>query len=282
VSDHKARKASADDLLAETLSRMLSEHFTDIPHPEEIEVGVGRRSRRRLGTVRRGPNGPSITINPLLLLDGVPEYVLDATMAHELCHVVHGYGTLHRPKHPPHRGGRVTAELRARGLHAMTDRADAWIRSQWTNWYETHAADLAAARTARLEERAQMWRAFLGQPGVRSAQDLYRWSDALALRLSVQPIRGVEWLHAGTRQRRLSYCRTRDWIVLLHGVLAHASVPESVLRYELAAWLQYLTTRHDRGTHFSIEQAMSEHEIAEAQHWRRYCWSRFRTKHSPG
>ncbi len=281
MSDTERTGSDTGDRLLGLLNRLLTDHFSDIRNPETIRIRTGRRSRLRLGSVRSGRHGPEITINPLLMLDGVPESVAMATVAHELCHIVHGYGTHQRPKHPPHRGGRINAELRARGLDELEASAHAWVRNNWQGWFERHAPDLAELRSERTDARDRAWLAVLSSPGMRSADDMHRWSHGIAIELGVAPLHGVEWLHAGSRRKGLSYCRVRDRVVLLHGVLAYKAVPESVLRYETAAWLEYLNRDHRSTRKFSIEQTMPRHEIEEARHWRRYSWTRFRRKHTP-
>src|SRR5438445_748122 len=91
-------------------------YYSDVRKGYPIEVKFGRPARYRFGSICNHGRHCRILINPLFARPEVPEYVVDATIAHELAHYVHGYGSglpkLHA--HPP-RGGVIDKEMAKRG-----------------------------------------------------------------------------------------------------------------------------------------------------------------------
>lgn len=262
--------------------RLLHEHFADLLHGEPIDVAIGRRAARRLASVKRGPSGPVITVNPLLLLPDLPPEVLEATIAHELCHIVHGFGTANRTMGlQPHRGGIVDAELNRRGLKNTAQVAKDWCRSQWGTWYAAHAPDLVAARERRNDDAEAAWKTFLAQPRMRSLEDIQRLAASAAALAGCDPLGGVRWLYATPRNRCLSYRSTREDVVLVHGLAAHPGVPEHVILYQLALWLHRKASRHGRDWQEVSTAILSRDRIEQAQRWMRRQWSTFIRKHLP-
>jgi hypothetical protein len=61
----------------------------------------------------------TILINRLFQLEIVPVEVVDATIAHELTHYLHGFSSpLEQKFSTPHAGGVVTKELKKRGFES--------------------------------------------------------------------------------------------------------------------------------------------------------------------
>jgi hypothetical protein len=80
-----------------------------------------------------------IQINSLFQMSEVPEFVVKVTVAHEMVHYAHGFGSpLPRRHKHPHRGGIVKRELLARGMKVEYDEYDEWIYNRWYDFYELH------------------------------------------------------------------------------------------------------------------------------------------------
>jgi hypothetical protein len=266
----------------ESLHRMLRSHFADLVSTREIEVRLGRRSRVRLASVRRGRSGPLITLNPLLLAPEVPSEVCDATMAHELCHIVHGFGASTAPRGmKPHRGGIVDAEMDRRGLADVRRRADAWAATHWQGIYARYAPDLVAGRHHRHLDHTARWEAFLERDGMRSLVELERLASRVAAVAPAAMLAGVRWLHASRRQTRLSYCARDTGVVLLHGVLAHPGAPDAVLIVQLAWWAHGGRQGRPRSAGSDLRSLLSPKEIEAARRWERRTWGRFLALHRP-
>lgn len=121
------------------------EHFPDVPMANSVYIRFVREGRRRLGWITMSESGAStlIGINRLLASPEVPQYLCDVTIAHELAHYAHGFGSpLERRYGDPHADGVVEAELRGRGLGPWLAAADSWTDAHW-------AALAAARRIAR-------------------------------------------------------------------------------------------------------------------------------------
>lgn len=137
-----------DNWLDQRLSLLFKNHFSDIVPTNKIVIKFGRRSRTRLGSIGmtgwqsknravdykgRGEHGVTvITLTSYFRLDAVPEEIIDATIAHELVHYVHGF---HSPRPQiyahPHRGRVVEIELERRGLLELTKQQQKWLVKNW-------------------------------------------------------------------------------------------------------------------------------------------------------
>jgi hypothetical protein len=133
------------DFLHSRLSSIAGVHFPEIDL-DLVAIHFGRRARTRLGSIRQLPGTKTslITMNGLFADEAIPVGIVDATIAHELCHFVHGFSS-HLPKllDHPHRGGVVDKELQNRGLGGLLDYQQKWLKSTWpgivrANFTPTH------------------------------------------------------------------------------------------------------------------------------------------------
>lgn len=151
-----------NNYLENRLFTLWEEHFDDIPRKNVVLIKFGKNSRRQLGSIRwanqrSGIKGllkkhkgayesaddkriSLITITGYYRLEEVPDFVVDATIAHELVHYVHGF---HSPlqqmyKHP-HRGGIIEKELTKRGLGHLPDDANDWHKRNWARLIFSHS-----------------------------------------------------------------------------------------------------------------------------------------------
>jgi predicted metal-dependent hydrolase len=80
-----------------------------------------------------------ISINSLFRDEEVPEYVIDATLAHEFAHYAHGFHSPLTQKYKfPHKGDVVGKELRQRGLEDMVKDQERWIKDKYRDFLRKH------------------------------------------------------------------------------------------------------------------------------------------------
>ncbi|MFL5627308.1 MAG: hypothetical protein ACJ788_17165 [Ktedonobacteraceae bacterium] len=114
-------------------------YFSDLPRVNEVQIAYCYPWKNRLGLIRLSLDNATsfIGINALLQHRQVPEYVLITTIAHELTHYAHGFGSpLPRLHKHPHANNIVTCELEKRGLGEYVHQSDAWIDKQWFTFYD--------------------------------------------------------------------------------------------------------------------------------------------------
>lgn len=121
------------------LDEIWQAYFADVPRVNQVEIAYGHPWKRRLGLIRLSLDDTTsfIGINALLQLPQVPDYILATTIAHELAHYAHGFGSpLPRLHKHPHANNVVKSELENRGLGEMLECCDAWIDREWFPFYE--------------------------------------------------------------------------------------------------------------------------------------------------
>jgi hypothetical protein len=135
--------------LAQRLKYIWERYFPEVIQKNDVIVRFGRRSRNRLGSIQLETERPSLVyvglrrllgLKPktIIILNGyaksnrVPEFVIDAIIAHELSHYAHGFGSVHRQKFRyPHKHGVVRSELQRRGLEELFKKQKAWTKLNW-------------------------------------------------------------------------------------------------------------------------------------------------------
>jgi hypothetical protein len=124
-------QAWLQQLLDETWDR----YFVDVPQDNDVRIVFGRRAKRRLGSIALDPNDHHtsvITMNGLFKSPEVPEYVVQATLVHELTHYAHGFNSpLDQRQVHPHAGGVMRREFAERGLLELYLQQKRWLKSQW-------------------------------------------------------------------------------------------------------------------------------------------------------
>lgn len=128
-----------DDWLRERLNDLWDRYFFDTPRANTIRISFGPFWKSRLGLITMSLDEATtyIVLNGLLRNPEVPDVVINVTVAHELVHYAHGFGSplARRYKHP-HRGGIVKRELVRRGLAADYDWYDEWVYGCWYDFYD--------------------------------------------------------------------------------------------------------------------------------------------------
>lgn len=126
--------------LNDALERLWADYFWDVPRVSPVSIRFGSRWKNRLGLIRWEPE----TESSLILMNGyfrdprVPGVVCVATIAHELIHYAHGFGSaLPRYHADPHADDLIGREMRARGLDHLLVLADNWIDENWQSFCAT-------------------------------------------------------------------------------------------------------------------------------------------------
>lgn len=116
------------------LDGFLAEEFSDMERSNEIVIAFGRRAKRRLGSIRmtRGGEVSQITINGIFKDENIPEQIIRAVLAHELCHYAHGFCSPLKQKYKhPHQGGVIRREMKKRGLDLLYQFEKTWTKKRW-------------------------------------------------------------------------------------------------------------------------------------------------------
>lgn len=123
----------------EWLENMLADiwyrYFIDIEQTNNVHIRYGRKAKRRLGSISLDTSdykSSIITINPLYQDPDVPEYVVTATIVHEMTHYAHGFNSPHAQKQKhPHSGGVIKKEFAERGLEKLYIKQQVWLKNNW-------------------------------------------------------------------------------------------------------------------------------------------------------
>jgi len=143
--------------LREQLNKFSIENFPEINPGVDVRISFGRKGRQRLGSIKREVIEPGlkmgrIVIRPIkysnlsiITISGyfrdtlIPDYVVNATIAHELVHYVHGFSSpMPRLYKTPHKGKVVQRELIKRGLGDIHYDSERWLRKEWPKYLVEH------------------------------------------------------------------------------------------------------------------------------------------------
>lgn len=121
------------------LDTIWQRYFSDVPRKNEVLIAYCAPWKTRLGLIRMTVDESMsfIGVNALLQHHTVPEYLLVTTIAHELVHYAHGFGSpLPRLYTHPHANNVVNKELAKRGLAEYVQLSDEWIDDYWFAFYQ--------------------------------------------------------------------------------------------------------------------------------------------------
>lgn len=128
--------------LENLLSDIWYKNFTDVEQNNDVKIRFGRRAKRRLGSISLDPMDMQtsiITVNRVFVDEEIPEFVVRATIVHELTHYAHGFNSPHPQKHThPHSGGVIRAEFAERGLEQLYLEQKRWLKANWSKIIEKH------------------------------------------------------------------------------------------------------------------------------------------------
>lgn len=128
--------------LENLLSDIWFRYFSDVEQTNEVYIRYGRKAKRRLGSISidsKDKLSTIITINPLYQDMDVPEYVVVATIVHEMTHYAHGFNSPHDQKQRhPHSGGVIRREFAERGLEDLYHKQKKWLKQNWQKIIDRH------------------------------------------------------------------------------------------------------------------------------------------------
>ncbi len=139
-----------------SLTFIWQHYFADVPHANMVEIAYCRPWKSRLGLIRMSLDNTRsfIGVNSLLQHKAVPDAVFLTTIAHELVHYTHGFGSpLPRLHEHPHANNVVEIELEQRGLGAALALCDTWIDEHWYEFYAAQRTTPRKTESVVLEEQ---------------------------------------------------------------------------------------------------------------------------------
>lgn len=159
--------------LENRLDEIWEEYFSDIEKINEVTIKFGRSARTRLGSIRRKTervaNSHKNTKSEIIITgyfkdEIVPEYMIDLTIAHELCHYAHGFSSPHpQLMNHPHRGNIVDKELIKRGLGDQLLAQKKWLKDEWPTIVKLKVKSRKSkvrVRTRTRATRSTLWKLF--------------------------------------------------------------------------------------------------------------------------
>ncbi len=143
MSRSTIQKSYRDEEWLETLlADIWYKYFLDVPQTNQVRIRYGRKAKRRLGSIsvdQEDKKTSIITINPIYQDLEIPEYVVVATIVHEMTHYAHGFNSPLVQKHQhPHSGGVIRKEFAERGLEKMYLKQRDWLKTHWPTIVERY------------------------------------------------------------------------------------------------------------------------------------------------
>ncbi|HSX01705.1 MAG TPA: hypothetical protein VLI05_00135 [Candidatus Saccharimonadia bacterium] len=154
--------------LQQLLDETWDSYFADVPQENDVRIVFGRRAKRRLGSIALDPRDQRtsvITMNGLFRLAVIPDFVVQATLVHELTHYAHGFNSpLNQRQQHPHAGGVMRREFDERDLLQLYLQQKKWLKQHWpaiiAQEFQT-GRSTRASRTATIKIPKPFW--FLGE-----------------------------------------------------------------------------------------------------------------------
>jgi hypothetical protein len=126
------------------LDKIWDNFFPEVTQENDVRIVFGRRSKRRLGSISLDPKDRKtsiITMNALFKREDIPEFVVEATIFHELTHYAHGFNSpLEQAQTYPHAGGVMRREFAERGLLDLYQQQKRWLKDNWSGILEQEFA----------------------------------------------------------------------------------------------------------------------------------------------
>jgi hypothetical protein len=143
--------------LQQMLDKIWDNYFLEVPQDNDVRIVFGRRAKRRLGSIGLDQDGRTsvITMNAIFKNPNIPEYVVEATLVHELIHYAHGFNSpLQRARQHPHAGGVMRQEYAEKGLLELYQQQKRWLKA---NWADVVAQEFPlGSSSSRASERSRM------------------------------------------------------------------------------------------------------------------------------
>lgn len=151
--------------LENLLADIWYKHFYDVAQPNQVRIVFGRKAKRQLGSIRLDPKDrvtSIITINPIFQDLEVPEFVIRATIVHEMTHYAHGFNSpLQQKQRHPHSGGVIRREFAERGLEQLYIDQNRWLKLNWvrilSKYFDVSNKYIVAKKTTIIKMPKPFW-----------------------------------------------------------------------------------------------------------------------------
>ncbi len=134
------------------LDKIWDNYFPEVQQVNDVRIIFGRRAKRRLGSISLDPadrRTSIITMNGIFKREDIPEFVVEATIFHELTHYAHGFNSpLEQAQAHPHAGGVMRREFAERGLLELYLQQKRWLKEHWPRIIIEEFAPKRVRRTA--------------------------------------------------------------------------------------------------------------------------------------
>jgi hypothetical protein len=159
--------------LENRLDLIWQRYFANVERANMVLIVFGQKSRTRLGSIgmegwqgvkkgiayksrRNAAQGTSIiTITGYFKDLQIPDYVIDATIGHELVHYAHGFHSPHPQLYRhPHQGGIVDSELMRRGMGETLYLQRKWLKKEWTAYLRSNGPKPVVRRRVIRKKRS--------------------------------------------------------------------------------------------------------------------------------
>ena len=146
------------------LDTIWDEYFSEVPQDNIVRIEYGRKAKRRLGSIRLDlvdRETSIITINRIFSDPAVPEFVVQATIVHELSHYAHGFNSpLAQAQAHPHAGGVMRREFEERGLLQLYRQQKKWLKDHWLEVIASHFTIKTGRRAIVVKKTTKIPRPF--------------------------------------------------------------------------------------------------------------------------
>ncbi len=151
--------------LENLLADIWYKHFYDVTQPNQVRIVFGRKAKRQLGSIRLDSKDrvtSIITINPIFQDLEVPEFVIRATIVHEMTHYAHGFNSpLQQKQRHPHSGGVIRREFAERGLKQLYIDQNRWLKLNWlkilSKYFDMSNKYIVAKKTTIIKIPKPFW-----------------------------------------------------------------------------------------------------------------------------
>lgn len=125
------------------LGEIIHRFFSDLEIKNSISIHFGRKNERQLGKISKRHHGSIlsrlsnnfdtiITLNSRFRDPEIPEFVIEGTIIHEMCHYAHGFSSpLPQKCKYPHQGGIIKHEMIQRGAGDIYLNEKKWLKKNW-------------------------------------------------------------------------------------------------------------------------------------------------------
>lgn len=151
-----------NDWLSEKMYYLWENFFVDVPRKNIVVIKFGKKSYRQLGAIKWAQYSlaklkklfpqseldmdsekrvSQINITSYFKDEFIPEKIVLATIAHEMCHYAHGFNSpLQQLYSHPHKGGVIRKEMASRGLGEFYKTANHWLKLNWSKYIRSQKA----------------------------------------------------------------------------------------------------------------------------------------------